>query len=91
MSARIHLHWHVWQELTKAQAIVEVNGNTTGECLRHLVEQFPAIEKEIFNEDGSLLEYLSIFVNKELAFPEELTAPVKDRDEIHLIPLIGGG
>ena len=70
---------------------MEVNGNTTGECLKNLVEQFPSIKKEIFTEDGNLLEYLSIFVNKELAFPEELTAPVKDGDDVHLVPLIGGG
>jgi len=59
--------------------------------LKDLVEQVPSIEKEIFAEDGNLLEYLSIFVNRELAFPEELTTPVKDGDDIHLIPLIGGG
>jgi len=91
MSAKMHLHWHVWQDLANGQTVVEVNGNTTGECLKHLVEQFPAIEKEIFTEDGNLLEYLTIFVNKELAFPEELTTPVKDGDDIHIIPLIGGG
>ncbi len=91
MSTKLHLHWDTWRHLTNGQATVEVNGNTTGECLKDLVKQFPAIEKEIFDKDGKLLEYLSVFVNREIAFPDEMATPVKDKDEIHLIPLIGGG
>ena len=91
MSIKLHLHWDTWQRLTNGQATVEVNGNTTGECLKDLVRQFPAIEKELFDKDGKLLEYLSVFVNREIVFPDEMAVPVKDRDELHLIPLIGGG
>ena len=51
---------------------------------------FPKLQ-ELFDKEGKLLEYLSVFVNREIAFPDELATPVKDGDEIHLIPLIGGG
>jgi molybdopterin converting factor small subunit len=91
MSIKINLHWHLWQELTNGQAMVEISGNTTGQCLKHLVRQFPALNKEIFEKDGELLGYLTIFINREPAFPEELTKPVKDGDEIHIVPLIVGG
>jgi len=56
-----------------------------------LLEQFPALGKEIFDRNGELLGYLTIFVNREPAFPEELTKPVKDGDQIHIVPLIAGG
>ena len=91
MSTKLHLHWDTWQQLTKGQAEVEVSGSTTGECINDLIRQFPAIEKELLDKDGRLLEYLSVFVNREIAFPDELATPVNDGDDIHLIPLIGGG
>jgi molybdopterin converting factor small subunit len=88
---KLHLHWDTWQRLAGSQAVVAVSGSTTGECLEDLVREFPAIKQELFDKDGGLLEYLSVFVNREVAFPDELTKPVKHGDEIHIIPLIGGG
>lgn len=88
---KLHLHWDTWQRLTGGQVVVTVSGSTTGECLEDLIREFPAIKEEMFDKDGNLLEYLSIFVNREVAFPEELTTPVNYGDEIHIIPLIGGG
>jgi len=61
MSIEIHLDPALYYSIN-SQEVVAVNGNTVGGCLNHLVKQFPAIEKEILNEDGNLLEYLSIFV-----------------------------
>lgn len=89
MSIKINIHWHVWQELTNGQATIEVSGDTLGQCLRHLVKQFPGIEKEIFDKDGRLSDYPCIFVNGK--FTEELAEPVKDGDEIDMIAPIGGG
>ena len=91
MSIKINLHWYEWLELTNGQATVEVSGNTTGQCLKHLVQQFPALESEIFDKDGELFGYLTLFINKEPAFPDELTKPVKDGDEINIVWLIAGG
>ena len=91
MGIKLNLHWDTWQQLTKGQAAVEVSGSTTGECIKDLIRQFPAIEKELFDKEGKLLEYLSVFVNREIAFPDEIATSVKDGGEIHLIPLIGGG
>jgi molybdopterin converting factor small subunit len=38
-----------------------------------------------------LAEHISLFVNKTVAFPDELAAAVRDGDEIHVVPMIGGG
>ena len=91
MGVKIYLHWHEWQELANKQTVIEVNGSTTGQCLNRLVEDFPNLKTEIFDKNGDLLGYLTIFVNKEPAFPDELARPVKDGDEIHIVPLIAGG
>lgn len=70
---------------------VEVNGNTVGECLNHLVKQLPSIEEALFDKDGKLHHYVDIYVNKESAYPEELAKPVKDGDELRILYVISGG
>lgn len=71
--------------------VAEVDGNTVGQCLDHLVKQFPGIEQDLFVRDGRLLSYINIFVNGESTYPEDLARPVKDADEIYIIPVIQGG
>ena len=91
MSVKINLHWYELQELADGKAIIEVSGNTTGQCLERLVEEFPTLRSEMFDKDGELLGYLTIFINGGPAFPRELSRPVKDGDEIHVVPLVAGG
>ena len=70
---------------------VEVNGNTVGGCLDHLVKQFPGIEKMLFAENGKLFAHVSIYVNGEDAYPDELGKPIKDGDELYILYIVGGG
>ena len=76
---------------TNNMKVVEVNGNTVGECFKHLVKQFPRIKKQLFSKHGELFEYIIISVNGESAYPEQLTKPVKDGDELNIVLIIGGG
>ena len=79
------------QHLTHDQDVVEVNGSTVGECLNQLVQQFPAIENVLFDEDGKVLSYVDIYVNEKSSYPEELAKPVKGGDELYILQAIGGG
>jgi len=78
-------------QYTKGQQVVEVNGSTVGQCLDDLVKQFPSIKQGLFDGNGKLHSYIGIYVNGESAYPEVLAKPVKDRDKLHIIFLIGGG
>ena len=78
-------------QYTNDQRIVEVNGDTVGQCLDHLVKQFPGIEKMLFDKNGKLRIYANIYVNKESAYPKGLAKPVKDGDELDILFIIGGG
>lgn len=69
--------------------VAEVNGSTVGECLKHLVEQFPKLK--LFDKDGELLAYLGVYINGESAYPDELRRPVRDGDELSIIPAVDGG
>jgi len=90
MSISIKIHT-IFSQYTNDQSIVKVNGTTVGECLDDLVKQFPDIEKELFDKKGRLFHYVSIWVNGEDAYPQELAKSVKDGDELHLLPLFAGG
>ena len=90
MSVTINLHPNLLQ-FTNDQTVIEVKGNTVGQCLDDLVRQFPRIRQGLFGKDGKLLNYVDIYVNQESSYPEELAKPVKDGDELHITLIIAGG
>ena len=90
MSTKINIPSYM-QSLTNNMKVVEVKGSTVGECLNYLVKQFPGMKKWLFSKKGSLFENIIISINGESAYPEQLTKPVKDGDELNILLLIGGG
>ena len=90
MSVKIDIHPSLVY-LTDNQEVVEVSGNTVGQCLQQLVARFPGLNEWLFEKDGKLSKYIDIFVNQESSYPEELTKPVKDEDKLSIIMTIAGG
>ena len=83
MSVMINIPTNL-RHYTNGKAVIEVKGNTVGECLNDLARQFPGIEAGLFDDMGKLLHYLDVYVNLESSYPEELDKAVKDGDELHL-------
>jgi len=79
------------QPFTNDTAIIEVNGSTLGECLHGLVAQFPEMSDKLFTKDSQLHDYVSIYLDGEFIYADELSKPVKDGDEFHLFYILGGG
>ncbi len=73
---------------TKANP-VEANGATLAEMFADLERQFPGIRFRVINEQGEIREHIKIFVNQTVA--EDLDAPLKPDDSIHIIAAISGG
>ena len=90
MSIKISIPSYM-KSFTDNKVGVEVNGSTVGECLNHLVKQFPRMKKQLFSKNGNLFENIIISINGESAYPKQLTKPVKDDDELKIIFVIGGG
>ena len=90
MSIKINIPSYM-QSLTNNTEVVEINGSTVGECLKHLVKQFPGMKKQLFSKNGNLFENIIISVNGESAYPEQLAKAVKDGDELNIMFIIGGG
>ncbi len=74
--------------------IIEVSGNTVGQCLDFLVRDFPDVRKGLFDESGGLLDRIDIWVNNMPAYTAGLDRTVEDGDEIYLFAsklILGGG
>ena len=91
MSIKVNILYPLLQQFTDNQEVVKANGGTIGECLDHLVEQFPGIEKGLFDRHGQLLKYVYFFINGKGTYPTDLTKPVKEGDELTISLLLPGG
>jgi len=90
MPIKVHVHL-THRRFTNGQEVVAVEGRTVGECLNHLISQFPKMEKALFTKKDKLHNNVEIYLNHTSAHPNELAKPVKDGDEIHLIIMLAGG
>jgi len=90
MSTRIAMH-PFFAEHVRGKEAIEVEGMDVGECLAALIKQYPPIEKKLFEKKGKLRGYLDIFVNGKSTFPDALTHPIIDGDEIRIIVFGAGG
>jgi len=70
---------------------VEVNASTALESLADLERQFPDVRRWAYDNQGDLRPEVIFFINGERAFPEELTRPLRDGDEVYLMLAIAGG
>ena len=90
MSIKINVSLFLHQ-YTNGREVVEVNGSTVGQCLDHLVKQFPGIKQWLFDNNGKLHSYITLYVNGRSAYPEELAKPVKSGDELNILFMVDGG
>jgi molybdopterin synthase sulfur carrier subunit len=69
----------------------EVDGETVGEALDSLYEQFGDLRDRI-SEDGGLRRFVNVYVGGEdIRFLEGLETAVNDGDEITILPAVAGG
>ncbi len=74
------------------QSTVTVKASTIGDVLRELVSEFPGMSGQLLNEDGSLHRFVNVYVNDDdVRYLESLDTPVKDGDEVSLLPAVAGG
>ena len=90
MGINVHIHT-THRKFTGGSEVVAVEGNTVGECLNHLIREFPGMEKALFVKRDKLLNNVEVYLNHASAYPNELLKPVKDGDDIHLVVMLTGG
>ncbi|HEX5036784.1 MAG TPA: MoaD/ThiS family protein [bacterium] len=80
------------QKLTQNQGEVAAAGATLKDVLDDLNKQFPGIRERLYDEKGALRRFVNFYVNNEdIRFLNGETTPVKDGDEVSIVPAIAGG
>lgn len=80
------------QRLTQNQAEVKANGANIKELIEDLEKNFPGIKERICDETGEIRRFMNIYVNEEdVRFLQDDATPLKDGDEVSMIPAIAGG
>ncbi len=80
------------QKLTQNQGEVSAKGTNMKELLTDLERQFPGIKERLYDEKGALRRFINFYVNNEdIRFLKGETTPVKDGDEVSIVPAIAGG
>jgi molybdopterin synthase sulfur carrier subunit len=78
--------------LTNGVDIAEVAGASVGEVLNGLSATFDGMDKRLFKQPGELNRFVNIYVNDEdIRFLDNLNTPIKDGDDVSIVPAIAGG
>ncbi len=80
------------QKLTNGQPEVQAEGATVGDVVAALEGQFSGIKDRLCDDQGRLRRFVNVYLNNEdIRFLQNEETPVKDGDELSIIPAIAGG
>ena len=80
------------RKFTNNQKDVQVKGQTVIEAINDLIDEYPEIGNNILNDDGSIRNFVRVFLGDEdiQALKNEDTA-IREDAVISIIPAIAGG
>jgi molybdopterin synthase sulfur carrier subunit len=82
----------VLQKLSNGQDEIATSGNTVNEVFTAISTDYRELYKRITTDEGTVKPFLNVFVNgDDIRFASDLLTPVRDGDEISIIPSIAGG
>src|SRR5688500_13108950 len=77
---------------TDGKDSVDTQGANVGEVLNNVKTSAPGIETRLFKAPNQLNRFVNIYLNDEdIRFLKNLDTPVKEGDEISIVPAIAGG
>lgn len=80
------------RRFTEEHTSVEVEASTVAEAILKLDQLYPGIRERICDSDGRIRRFVSVFVNgKDIRSLQGIETPLKDGDEVGIIPAMAGG
>jgi molybdopterin synthase sulfur carrier subunit len=80
------------RKLSKEQPSVECTGGNIAEVLDSLETSCPGIKARLCSENGDLRRFVNFYVNNEdIRFLQGRETPLRDGDEVSIVPAIAGG
>ena len=78
--------------MTGGKGEVEGAGSSVVELIDHLNGAHPGLKDRICDEQGEVRRFINIYVNEEdIRFLTGKETPLKDGDEVSIVPAIAGG
>ena len=78
--------------MTGGKNEVEIAGNTVEQIIENIGSAHPGIKERICDEQGEVRRFINIYVNEEdIRFLIGKDTPLKDGDQVSIIPAIAGG
>lgn len=80
------------RKLTNNEELVTVTAADVGAAIAELQSRYPGIKERLLDEQGVVRRFVNVYVNEEdIRFLQNQQTPLKDGDEISIIPAIAGG
>ena len=80
------------QKLAVDKSEVSVDASTLREAVSQLAAQNEEFKTRLLDDSGELRRFVNVYVNEEdVRFLQKLDTPLKDGDEVSIVPAIAGG
>jgi molybdopterin synthase sulfur carrier subunit len=80
------------QKFTENNATIECAADSVGTLIDSLEQSFPGIKARLCDDEGQPRRFLNFYVNSEdIRFLEGTKTPLKDGDEVSIVPAVAGG
>lgn len=80
------------QKLVGDKSEVQAEGATLREVVQSLAAQNEEFKTRLLDDSGELRRFVNVYVNEEdVRFLQKLDTPLKDGDEVSIVPAIAGG
>lgn len=80
------------QKFTNDQATLECSANSVAELIEAMEQNCPGIKARLCDEEGKPRRFLNLYVNDEdIRFLEGTETPLKDGDQVSIVPAVAGG
>ncbi len=80
------------RSLTGGDAELALEGATVGALIDAAESSFPGIKGRVCSDDGKVLRFVNLFVGEDdIRMLDGLETPLKEGDQVSIIPAIAGG
>lgn len=80
------------RSVTGDKDAVDGEGASLGECIDGLTTTYPGLRERLLGDDGQLRRFINVYINGEdVRFLSGLASPLKQGDEVSIVPAVAGG